>query len=456
MVDGPKAKIFNDPVHGHIEMPELCVKIIDTPQFQRLRYIKQLGGCYFVYPGAAHNRFEHSIGTAHLAGLLVESLKSRQEDLGITDEDVLCVKIAGLCHDLGHGPFSHLFDASFVRKFVDENWKHEKASLAMVDLIFENLKGKDPENFKLKEKDVFFIKELINGPTEGSKEDWPYKGREKEKGFLYQIISNKESGIDVDKWDYFARDCYHLGMKSTFDHMRCIKMARAIRVEEDNNKWHICFRDKEVHNIYEMFHVRSILHRRAYQHKTSNAVELMITDALVKADPYLLFEGKGGNKLKMSEAIHDMVAYTKITDRVYHQILLASDPQLQEAKQILERIECRELYRSIREHTTEEDISCKDVDKADFLEKAKMSEVKKEDIILDVSYMLPKAFLEWKIRLYLRKTELDENKTKQLIEGFGDWVKLKERAASSSGAAGREDETPEKKPEAHDGAPSNP
>lgn len=55
-------QIFNDPIHGHIEIPPLCVKIIDTPQFQRLRSIKQLGGTYFVYPGASHNRFEHYIG----------------------------------------------------------------------------------------------------------------------------------------------------------------------------------------------------------------------------------------------------------------------------------------------------------------------------------------------------------------------------------------------------------
>ena len=54
--------MFNDPVHGHTEIHPLCVKIIDTPQFQRLRYLKQLGACYFVYPGAAHNRYEHCIG----------------------------------------------------------------------------------------------------------------------------------------------------------------------------------------------------------------------------------------------------------------------------------------------------------------------------------------------------------------------------------------------------------
>ena len=55
-------QVFNDPIHGHIELHPLCVRIIDTPQFQRLRYLKQLGSCYFVYPGATHNRFEHSLG----------------------------------------------------------------------------------------------------------------------------------------------------------------------------------------------------------------------------------------------------------------------------------------------------------------------------------------------------------------------------------------------------------
>ncbi|XP_015224417.1 PREDICTED: deoxynucleoside triphosphate triphosphohydrolase SAMHD1-like, partial [Cyprinodon variegatus] len=71
-IEAEAKKVFNDPIHGHVELHPLLIKIIDTPQFQRLRNIKQLGGTYYVFPGASHNRFEHSIGVGYLAGRLAQ------------------------------------------------------------------------------------------------------------------------------------------------------------------------------------------------------------------------------------------------------------------------------------------------------------------------------------------------------------------------------------------------
>uniref|UniRef100_A0A4W6F7U0 HD domain-containing protein n=1 Tax=Lates calcarifer TaxID=8187 RepID=A0A4W6F7U0_LATCA len=308
--------VFNDPIHGHVELHPLLVRIIDTPQFQRLRNIKQLGGAYYVYPGASHNRFEHSIGVAYLAGEFAQALRTRQPELDITDRDVLCVKIAGLCHDLGHGPFSHLFDGMFIPKArPGENWRHEQASVEIFDHLVNdnNLRPVMEEHQLVLPQDLNFIKEMIGGslgPNEAQGEEWPYEGRGQDKSFLYEIVANKRNGIDVDKFDYFARDCHHLGIRNNFDHQRFFLFAR---VCEAGGLKQICSRDKEVHNLYDMFHARSCLYRKAYQHPVNKIIEHMIADAFLKADKHIQIEGSEGNMYNLSTAIDDMEAYTKLT-----------------------------------------------------------------------------------------------------------------------------------------------
>jgi hypothetical protein len=99
----PRMKAFDCIVHGRIELHHTLVKIIDTPQYQRLRRCKQLGHASLVFQNATHSRFEHSLGVAFKAGKLCKRIMEHQPDLNVTAKDKLCVEIAALVHDLGHG-----------------------------------------------------------------------------------------------------------------------------------------------------------------------------------------------------------------------------------------------------------------------------------------------------------------------------------------------------------------
>ena len=286
---------INDPVHGYISLDPICFAVIDTHQFQRLRYLKQLGSSYFVFPGATHNRFEHSIGTAWLASHLVKLLKCRQPYLKIDDRDVRCVTLAGLCHDLGHGPFSHVFDNTFIPTVKpDLTWSHEVASEMMLSALFDDLRQRTGFNFP--QDEIEFIQDLIRGRPRPNCE-------RNEKNFLFHIVANNENGLDVDKFDYMARDTRNLGINSTHDTSRILQAARVI---DDK----ICYDHKEVINIAELFHTRWSLHRRIYTHKASQAIEYMIVDALVEADKYL----------KFSDKITNPREYLHLTDSVIEDI----------------------------------------------------------------------------------------------------------------------------------------
>ena len=180
---------------------------------------------------AASKRFEHSIGVSHLSKKFVQQLRLNQPELDITDADVLCVEIAGLCHDLGHGPFSHLYDGKFLPAAGNTpEFVHEHASIGIFELLIAH--NNLMPHFKksgLNEEDVHFIKELILGDEDESPVGFQWKGRG-EKTFLYDIVANKRNGIDVDKFDYFARDCHVLNIQKSFDSTRLMRFAMVHRV----------------------------------------------------------------------------------------------------------------------------------------------------------------------------------------------------------------------------------
>ena len=181
---------IRDPVHGYIRLDDLAFDLINTPQMQRLRWIKQLGLANLVYPGANHTRFEHSLGVYHLTAVLADHL-------GLEEEERQRVGAAALLHDVGHGPLSHATETSlspYIRR------EHENLG----DLIRKGELKEVLEEHGLRPVD---IQGMIRG-----------------EGRLGQMISSE---IDADRMDYLIRDSHYTGVAyGVIDHLRLIKMMR--------------------------------------------------------------------------------------------------------------------------------------------------------------------------------------------------------------------------------------
>ena len=355
-----KEKVMLCNVHGRIKIPGACIEMIDSPQFQRLRYLKQLGLCYYVYPTACHNRFEHSIGVMHLAGKLVHGVLDRQPYLKsrVNITDILCVQLAGLCHDLGHGPFSHVFDNVLLKRLdPNSNWTHEDAGCDIIDYMISN-EIVDLEKYGINhDDDVSFIKECIIGVD---KPECIRRDREnswKRERFLYFIINNTESGLDVDKLDYYQRDCKAAGIQANdaFDEL----LDTAMVMECADGVERLAYPDKYYENVFDAFRIRFDLHHKVYQHRVVKAVEYMLVDALIAAHDHFTIRGTNNKRKKLMECLNepptemregkkgDLAAYTRLNDSVWTMIQNESNPKLRKAQALLSRIENRDIYRCI-------------------------------------------------------------------------------------------------------------
>ena len=253
------SKEIFDPIHEFITITPLMRQIIDTPEMQRLRELKQLGATYFVFPSATHSRFAHSLGVSHLAGKMMETLQKNQPELEITSRDIEITRIAALVHDIGHGPFSHLYDEHVRLKTEDE---HEVRGCKVFQQMVQTYE------FPLTKKEVKQVVMMIDPPDE-VKYTW-----------RYQIVANKMCQIDVDKLDYIRRDCYHLGIKINDTFTRLITKARVVLTF--NGRMVLAWPQKLEYNIFSLFAARYRLHKQVYHHHAVKAHEFIIVEILKK------------------------------------------------------------------------------------------------------------------------------------------------------------------------------
>lgn len=256
---------FKDCIYRFIEVPDICLQIIDTPYFQRLRDIKQLGLTSYVFPSANHTRFEHSIGVMYLAGEFIEKLLENSPEIIITPREKLLVQVAGLLHDVGHIAFSHFMDHIMNEKRGYE--LHEKRSIYLLKLINDHLYIQN-DKLLFTQEEIEMIGDMILGNTEN-----------KNKPFLYEIINNKRHGLDVDRFDYLQRDSYHTGIPG----FQPDYLMRNMYISLDD--LHITYREKAKNEVKRMLDTREYMYDAVYCNSTTisleNHIKKMLTDELL-------------------------------------------------------------------------------------------------------------------------------------------------------------------------------
>ena len=246
---------IKDPVHGYVYITEAEKDVIDTYPMQRLRRLRQLAGSEYVYPGANHTRFEHCVGVMHLAGKVVENPNISQV---VTNEEMDLARVAGLLHDVGHGPFSHVFEQLLIKDLEKTHedittWIIEKGELS--DKIAK--RGYKPEE----------VAKLAVG-----------KLHKTGKAFLDQIIS---SAVDVDKQDFIVRDTFHTGAEYGF--IDVFRLIHALDVlGEDLAVEFGALSALEAFIIARIESFKSI-----YFHRVGRAAQIMLAMAMEKADEEL-------------------------------------------------------------------------------------------------------------------------------------------------------------------------
>ena len=238
-----ETKVLKDPVHSYIHIHyEVIWNCLDSKEFQRLRRIRQLGGDFQVYPTAEHSRFSHSLGVYEIVRRMVTEVKSLCVEL--TEYDKVCVMLAGLLHDVGHGPFSHAFEHI-------TNHSHEEYTAKIIlgntelNAILRNVSEKLPQD----------IVSIIQHTHEND--------------ILNQIVSGQ---LDADRMDYLLRDSYFTATSyGQFDLERILRTMRVRKTNEGRKV--IVVKYTGIHSVEDYIMARYQMYWQVYYHPVARSYE---------------------------------------------------------------------------------------------------------------------------------------------------------------------------------------
>ena len=296
-----------DPIHDFVRVYDNELKIIDTPIFQRLRRIRQLSGAHLIYPGAQHTRFEHSLGVMHIASMAGQALAEKGI---VSSDDIQNLRLAGLLHDIGHGPFSHLFEEIFEEK---RKISHEDLGRDIIlkteigDIISKN----------------GFDKKLITKLAFG----------DSKLQFMNEIISGV---LSADIMDYLLRDGYFTGAEhAKIDHHRLTHSLDVYKNKLALDKSSLVNFETMMISRYQMF-------KAVYFHKTVRAGEVMLLEAMDLAEGEL---GLSSMNLDEYLQLSDDVILAKLLNLPEH------NSKLKASKKIATDYLNRNLFKSVFEST---------------------------------------------------------------------------------------------------------
>jgi hypothetical protein len=288
-------KIIKDPVHGYVEVEDFSLALLDSLPLQRLRYIRQLGFSYHVYPGASHTRFEHSLGTMYLADMAARRF-------GLSEKDRMLVVAAGLLHDIGHGPFSHASEPLMEQVLHTTHDDIERIISRGTGALLREY-GLDPAELCSIVKGTHRLSGIIHGD------------------------------LDVDRMDYLLRDAYYTGAPYGM-----VDAQRLIRHLIQTPEGETVLDENGVNAAESLLIARTLMRPSVYFHHVSRIGESMFQLAV-------LDHTMGGKE----EAIRQIMA---MDDMACMHILRTSHSPV--ARELADRLYGRRLYKRALFATTDQ------------------------------------------------------------------------------------------------------